>query len=474
MRMQNKMVKNKLKHICAVALVVVITVGGLWCASNVTERKESTFKYGPFFEEEENYDVLFMGNSHVLNGILPMELWRDYGIVSYNFGGHGNQLAITYWSLVNALDYTTPQLVVVDCYFLGDNKKTSDYIELTHFSFDAFPLTENKVRAINDLWADNPHVSEKQKTDFLWKFSTYHGRWSQLEAEDLCPNYYTTEKGAEIRVAVSAPEKTTKIAPSQKSDDNTLGVVYLKKIIELCQERNIDIMLTYLPFPASETEQMEANRANDIANEYDITYLNFLDMEQIVDFGVDCYDPVSHLNGSGGKKISAYLGQYIQDNYQIMDHRDDPTYASWHNDYQEYVEHKMQLLRDETAIENYLMLLRDKDTTCQIYIRADSCLLDNMLIQNLLKNIASEKELPMLSLALAERQNYYLEVNGSTGMVEEDFFWNGNSIIQSSDLKNQADAWVVAMDSEGNVTDEVFFQCESQTNSAAVRMEEQQ
>ena len=61
-------------------------------------------------------------------------------------------------------------------------------------------------------------------------------------------------------------------------------MIYLRKAIELCQSQGIEVVLTYLPFPASATKQKEANLAADIAKEYGIPYLNFLKMENIVDF----------------------------------------------------------------------------------------------------------------------------------------------------------------------------------------------
>lgn len=77
--------------------VVVLIVWGLGLLSDITERKESKNKFGNFYQQEEDYDVLFLGSSHILNGVFPMELWRDYGIVSYNLSGHGSRAAVNYW-----------------------------------------------------------------------------------------------------------------------------------------------------------------------------------------------------------------------------------------------------------------------------------------------------------------------------------------------------------------------------------------
>ena len=126
------------------AALLVAALAGL---TKVLERKASYAKYAPFFAQEEDFDVLFMGSSHLLNSVFPMELWKDYGIVSYNFGGHGNQLATTYWVMENALDYTTPKLMVIDCFYLEYEMKTSMNFAQVHLSFDAFPLSRTKIRA---------------------------------------------------------------------------------------------------------------------------------------------------------------------------------------------------------------------------------------------------------------------------------------------------------------------------------------
>ena len=73
----------------------------------------STAKVLTFLEEPEAYDVLFLGDSRFMNGMLPLEIWEDYGIAGYNLSCHGSSLPVTYWSLCNALDYAQPKLVVI-------------------------------------------------------------------------------------------------------------------------------------------------------------------------------------------------------------------------------------------------------------------------------------------------------------------------------------------------------------------------
>ena len=58
----------------------------LWMLSGVLERKESQTKIAPFLDRAEDVDVLFLGSSHVLSAVYPMELFSEYGITSYNLG----------------------------------------------------------------------------------------------------------------------------------------------------------------------------------------------------------------------------------------------------------------------------------------------------------------------------------------------------------------------------------------------------
>ena len=58
-------------------ITVILTIGLLMWTVNLTERKESSNKYSDFFKDRD-YDVLFMGTSHVINSVFPMERVRDH------------------------------------------------------------------------------------------------------------------------------------------------------------------------------------------------------------------------------------------------------------------------------------------------------------------------------------------------------------------------------------------------------------
>ena len=59
------------------------------------EGKGAYNKNGDFLRVADECDILFLGTSHVTNAVYPMELWKDFGITSYNISGYGHPVAVS-------------------------------------------------------------------------------------------------------------------------------------------------------------------------------------------------------------------------------------------------------------------------------------------------------------------------------------------------------------------------------------------
>lgn len=387
-----------MKAIIGCVMTLALTLAMLHYVGGITERKTSREKYTSFFEQEEDFDVLFVGSSHVINAVFPMELWNDYGIVSFNLGGYANQLPTSYWSMMLALEHTTPRLIVIDGYYLSSNSKIFPDFSNIHYTFDAYPISINKVKAAFDL-IDEQGIRDTAEgsfneelpsyTGFLWDFYVYHSRWDDIRKRDFEPEY-SKEMGAYARNNVAKPDPIVKIPAERKLEGDTTAIAYLEKIIEECQSRGIDVLLTYLPYPAPEAYQMDANRLYDIADQYQINYINFLDLD-VVNYETDCADADSHLNTSGARKVTDYLGQYIVEHYQISDRRDDPGYDGWNADYAAYEKFMLDALEGQETLDSYLMMLTDKNYLSVLQIEDDE-IWEDIHYVNLLENLGIEKE----------------------------------------------------------------------------------
>ncbi len=383
--------KNKLMKLGSVLITVMLTVLILGKLTNLMEYKSSQKKYNDFFNQSEDFDVLFAGTSHVINGIFPMELWNDYGIVSYNLGGHANGIATTYWTVMNALDYTTPKVVVVDCYGISKNTKTWPNYSYLHMNFDRYPLSLTKIRTIWDLY-DDPVLIEgiergeiipesdepRTRLGLLWSYSVYHSRWDSINEQDF-DVYEENEKGASLKDEVSKVDDFPKLN-GEKMTGRTVALEYLDRIIEDCQKRNIDVILTYLPFPAADKNQREANFLYDYAADKGVTYFNFLDMD-IVDFETDMADQFSHLNPVGAAKVTDYIGRYLIENYgDDINHKDDPRYYFWYDDYEDCMNDREYAMSFVSDFKIYLMYMNFLRMEGVIDIRDKSVFEDKQIV----------------------------------------------------------------------------------------------
>ncbi len=334
--------KKKLLNFVEAAVFLLILGTCLFAAVLVLRRKESSYKYADFFDKakEEQIDVLFMGSSHVINGINPVVLYDEYGYTSYNMGGHGSVMQATYWELIEALDYCCPKWVFVDAYMLekdyqyldvmeenADADALNTSIEQLHLNMDVWPLNRLKIAAINDLILD-----KDKKNQFLFDFIVYHDRWKELGADDYAVLSGKESRnalyGAEMRYDVElSPIISSDPEPGQGLDSHTVGQEYLMKIIDECQRRGIGVAVTYLPFCATYEDKKAANSAGMIAERYGVPFINMLDAG-IIDIRSDLND-TGHLNVSGAYRVTECLGEWLYEYAELTDHRGDPAYSDW-------------------------------------------------------------------------------------------------------------------------------------------------
>ncbi len=356
--------KKKATAISAIISIVLIAFGVVFL-SNATKRSDGDFKYRPFFDEQTEYDVLFFGTSHVINGIFPMQLWKDYGITSYNFGGHSNSIAASYWVMKGATEFHKPKIAVLDV--LGaSSQSTGMKIEYSHISFDAFPISRTKIEAVNDIFPDNPGYRE----ELLWPFSIYHNRWDDIHSDSILQGFgvyaKTKEKGAESRINIAKSYEMASVSQSEYMKENSVGLEYIQKFIDYCKDNGIEPVIINLPYPTDENSLKWSNAAIKLAKDQNVKAIDF-QYTDTVDFDIDLYDSNSHLNPSGARKITDYIGTFLTQNFEIEDKRNDTSYSQWDADYLEYKDFLVKNIRDKDDFDIVLMLLNNSNFGANLF-----------------------------------------------------------------------------------------------------------
>lgn len=265
----------------------------------------------------DTVDVLLVGSSHIGMNIDNQQIYDEFGISSFDLWVGMQPLWNSYYYLKEALHYQHPKVVMVDVFLCGTTAEYSTK-EVALKNIEYLPFGMNKIRA--------SFASYEQWTDAveaLWGMPYYHSRYDELTADDFAS---ITDTG------LSSPRQTEGAVTALNMLDyraitDTLPLTakneeYLRKIIDLCKQENVSLVLMTAPFEATEEETMRLNAVAQIAEEAQVPFLNYLKTWDTlgIDASTDFYD-IGHFNNEGIAKFSHIIGQYLSENYDLRDCR---------------------------------------------------------------------------------------------------------------------------------------------------------
>lgn len=278
-----------------------------------------------FNREKLNNNVLFVGSSVVYSAINPIILWEKYGIASFDRGSSSQPTWTSYYLIKDSIEVAKPELVALDVNFM---RYEDDYVEepSNRKVFDGMRISRNKFEAIKA--AKSP---DEAYIDYIVPLFRFHSRWQYLKAEDIKYLYYkpTVSYNGYLYSEVVDPavggREVDGLFEVRLSDRNA---EYLEKIIRLCQENGVQIVLFKTPSYRPKWDENFDSDIRFIADKYDVRYIDFDEKTDEIglDYSTDTPDGGGHLNCFGAKKFTTYMGQFLKDNYSITDYRNDPAY----------------------------------------------------------------------------------------------------------------------------------------------------
>lgn len=273
---------------------------------------------------KDTVDVLLLGSSHIGVNVDPSILWNLRGIAAYNCWGRMQQPWNTYYYLKECLKYQTPKLVVLDVYgmtFSGDYPSYDSLVQGTQ----GLRFSRDKIE---NILVSSP---EEYRTALLLGLPASHYRYSEITSDDF-QNFFWNKNTKIQSIELSGnPVQSFDIpdvsAITQSEPLAEKCEIYFRKILDLCKERKIPVLLLTSPYYLHEQEQRRFNRIGEIATEYGYPFLNFnLNYQEL---GLDThkdYCDLSHMNMGGIEKYTSYLADYISAHYALPDRRLDETH----------------------------------------------------------------------------------------------------------------------------------------------------
>lgn len=339
------MKKTVIRIVCFVLILIFVLVG----VNNIFKVKygDGIYDVTKFYElENDTVDVLILGSSHAFQDFNTGVLWNEYGMASYILGGSVQPMWNTYYYLKEALKTQTPELIVLEAYMTSFLDEYSDDSRIIKNNYGL----KWSVDKINSLMVSIPR---ERWSEFFLEYPQYHTRYTELSSEDFLENLGNTLfddwKGFGCNMVTTSLEN---VDISHIEDEIPLiekTEKYYRKVIELAKEHDIPILVVVSPYAGiTEDEQAMYNMAENIADEYDVEFVNYnLNYRNIgIDYVTDVAD-AGHLNYRGNVKFTKEIGKYIVDNYQVTDRRGNTEYQTW-QDNADYIE---ELISNQKLLE---------------------------------------------------------------------------------------------------------------------------
>ena len=317
------------KRILNIVLFLALSVSLFWLGNRtlIMKREDGIVTMQNFYAQEDNtVDVLILGSSHAGTNIDLETLWNEYGYSAYSLWGSSQPFWNSYHFLIEALKTQQPKVVVLDLYAASFPEEYSDEArQVTN--------TEGMKLSMNKLQAIMASAPKERWADLFLGMPVWHSRYRELDANDFAHYPWTKGledfKGGSTRygsywVVETGKELSKEIIPMQAREEE-----YLRKIIELCRQKELPLLMTVTPTAKRETEQSYYNAACAVAKEYDVPCYNLNTMDAETGIATDDYSiDDSHLNTQGARKIARWLAGKLQA-FDLKDHRGDVRYGSW-------------------------------------------------------------------------------------------------------------------------------------------------
>ena len=195
--------KRSLKAVLFVIIfcIVLDVVNGIL----IPKRKTINSNIQGLYELPENeIDVLFLGTSHVHSAISPMQLYDDYGIVSYVLSTDDQPFELSYTLISETLKSQNLKMVVLDMAGLMKEYPNLDAYQMV---MNELPLSINKIKAIDKY----TKIGGTEPLALLSPIYAYNNRWKELTASDFSENLYEDEfftKGLNFLTMINGTDYT--------------------------------------------------------------------------------------------------------------------------------------------------------------------------------------------------------------------------------------------------------------------------
>lgn len=351
----SKKIKNIVKVIVFIVIFMVLfcMIGVLVSPNGTYEEWYQSYSLIDFYKQKENIiDIVYVGNSCIYTAVSPLEVYDRSGVTGYILSTPEQKVWASYYWMKEAFRYHKPKVIffeVGECFVSKDmNNELA-----TRRAIDSMRFGKNKLEMIMD---SDFNMSNMEQLSCVFPILRYHSRalklneldFRKLMVKEQCTfagffiNKYTKgykgifNKKAKQDYKKQLEEKKIQqeIGLSQEAREK------MDKMVELCKQNNCELVLIKIPEPRFWIPEKNQT-ITEYANSKNIQFIDLNYDENInINWETDTQDGGDHLNIKGAEKIGEYLSNYIKQNFNLEDHRNDEKYVEWNDALRRYKEEK--------------------------------------------------------------------------------------------------------------------------------------
>ncbi|MCI9112053.1 MAG: hypothetical protein HFJ99_05780 [Eubacterium sp.] len=323
-----------------VILLQVLSAGSFSKLNALSYKNKFNRAYSFLTEPENTVDIAGIGSSDLYSAFVPMQLYEKYGYTSTVISSPHQTCLKSYSFLEELLKCQHPKVLIIetDMFYEGAPEFNSKKIKKDNTS-----VIKRKISAFLE------NFSEKRFEDMIetqFSIFTFHDKWKQTKF------FSSDDSKKDTKASVSCDHGynfNDSIKPAQANDNmNPTDISepipednlnYLNKMVDLCREKGIDVVLVEMPTQHS-WNYYRHNTVQAFADENKLRFIDFnLMFEELqLDIKLDYRDGGDHLNYYGATKTTAYLSDFLNETYSdiLTDKRNDENYSFWEESNKEF------------------------------------------------------------------------------------------------------------------------------------------
>lgn len=283
-----------------ICIILIDFLFGWICSYLNSHAKGGDTKSHYYISNKSTEDIVILGSSRAIHHYIPSILSDSLNLSVYNGGVDGNGIIFLYGRLKIITDRHTPKIVIYDAntdFDIKDNDN-SKYLNWLKRFYDK--------HGIDSLFSSISHSEKYKMQSNLYRYNT---SFIQMASDNVSPKQ-VVEGGGYKPIYGEMDYDAPYLEPSSTTKWDPIKHHYFIKLIELCQKKNITLIITTSPMYKATTSDC-FSPIKDLCIKYNIPFIDFYANNEI-SITKRYFKDSSHMNHDGATIFSSAVASKIK------------------------------------------------------------------------------------------------------------------------------------------------------------------